>query len=528
MSEPVLTSSWCTAWGSYNTPRLWAMVKDEDDPEAWRQVAAWGEISGAMKDQRALLVEARESLAAAWPPEQNKSSAAFVKEVDKLIARMDEARTEADDTATGLANILEALRQAKQKIEPLWEQYKQKSDDLVPAWWDNAEDELDRQAQAHMITAEQIVQENVARLRVPELYALEPADPHFTPKPLATGGGSDTGRAGGIGVGGSIGAGVGGGGAGVPVPHDPVPPLPGHEPTVPDGPASPAAGGGVGVGSGPGLAGVINPPAAGPPSATPLPSGGGLPPGGGGGPGIVPPAGPIVGPGAGTVGPLGSGGGSRGRGSAGQGGIGTDRAEPGTRGGLGTSGVGAGGVGGIGRGARPGGRPAAAGRQALPSGAVIGETVAGAGRGVAGAPGGGGAGGVGGGAGRRVAGAPGDGGVGVGGVGGAAGRGGAAAWGQGAGGQGIGARGVAGRGAEPVRPPRPSWLPDEPVGAARPAGFPGTAGGARGRRSSGESEQQTFDPDNPWQVAEGVEPVIAPGQDTARHDPGPNVIGWRG
>ncbi len=121
MSDPVLSSSWCTAWGSYNTPRLWAMVKDEDDPEAWRQVSAWGEISGAMKDQRSLLLKAREALVAAWPPEQNDSSAAFVAEVDKLIGRMDAAKTEADDTATGLANILEALLQDKRNIEPLWE-----------------------------------------------------------------------------------------------------------------------------------------------------------------------------------------------------------------------------------------------------------------------------------------------------------------------------------------------------------------------------------------------------------------------
>ncbi|MFB9358990.1 hypothetical protein ACFFSO_13125, partial [Amorphoplanes nipponensis] len=94
----------------------------------------------------------------------------------------------------------------------------------------------------------------------------------------------------------------------------------------------------------------------------------------------------------------------------------------------------------------------------------------------------------------------------------------------------IGRTAGQGRGNEPVRPPRPSWLPDEPVGAGRAAGnpgLPGLAGGARGDRRARDGEQ-TYDPDNPWQVAEGVDPVIAPGADTAGHDPGPNVIGWRG
>jgi hypothetical protein len=498
VTEPVLSSSWCTAWGSYNTPRLWAMVKDEDDPEAWRQVSAWGEISDAMKDQRALLLKAREALVSAWPPEQNNSAAAFVAEVDKLIGRMDAAKTEADDTATGLANILEALRQAKKNIEPLWEQYKQKSDDLVPAWWDNAEDELDKQAQAHMITAEQVVQDNVARLRVPDPYLLDPIDPHYRRETFSDDDRSGTGSSGSVGVTGSSG-GRGGSGSGVsvPVPHDPVPPLPGRDPIVPEGPA--------GGGSGPGLAEVINPPVVNPGPVNPP---GVLPSGGGGGPGIVPPVGPIVGPVGGGVGPLGTGG-SPGRGPAGVRGTGVGGIEPGVRatgtGGLGAGGLGSfgpGGPGGIGRGARPGARPGAAGRQALPSGAVIGETVAGEGRGGVGGVGRGGSAGLGG----------------VGGPGGAA---------RGAAGRAPGQR----RGTEPVRPPRPSWLPDEPVGTARTAGtggLPGMPGGARGGRRAGDGEQPAFDPDNPWGVAEGVEPVIAPGTDTTRHDPGPNVIGRHG
>ncbi|WP_158647241.1 hypothetical protein [Actinoplanes sp. ATCC 53533] len=518
MSEPVLTSSWCTAWGSYNTPRLWAMVKDEDDPEAWRQVAAWGAISGAVKDQRSLLLKAREALVAAWPPEQNKSSEAFVREVDELIGRMDAARSEADDTSTGLANILEALRQAKNNIRPLWEQYKDKSDDLIPAWWDNAEDELDQQARAHMLTAEQIVQDNVARLRIPDPYALQPADPHFQPAPLADGGGPGSGLPDAAGGGDSAG-GRAGSGVTVPVPHDPVPPLPGREPTVPSGAdaggggstggGSTSGGGGAGVGGGPGLAGIINPPVVTPPPVTSPPGGGAFPPGAfppgafppgafppgafppdGGVPGIVPSiVGPGPGPGlgaggsgaggsgAGGTGPGGMGGSRRG-GSGGSGGTGADGAEPRPRGagtgggtgaggggGGGTGGLGAGGFGGVGRGARSGASREATGRA---RGGTFRDGV----------------------------------------VGGSA------------------VQGAAGRGAELVRPPRPSWLPDEPVGAARTAGTLGMPGGARGGRRLGAGEQRPLGPGNPWEVATGVDPVIEPGQGAARHDPGPNVIGW--
>ncbi|PRY28214.1 hypothetical protein [Pseudosporangium ferrugineum] len=480
MSDEVLSSSWCTAWGSYNTPRLWAMVADEDDPESWRQVAAWGEISGSVKDQRNLLRKARESLVAAWPPEDNKSAAAFVEELDILIARMDTARADADDTATGLANILEALRQAKNNIKPLYEQYKEKNEDIVPSWWDNAEDKLDEKARTHMITAEGIVQDNVARLKVPDPYVLEPDKPKGGGRPLGepspqqhSGGGSSGSR--------------GGGADPIPVPHDPVPPLPGRDATIPDGvdpvpsPGDGPSGGGPGAGStGPGLAGVITPAPVTPPGGQPgpVPGPGGLPAGGGGG--IVPPMpGPIVG---------GGGGGGRG---------GTLRGVTGIGGPGGT----ANGLGGVGRGAQPPGVRPAAGR-ALPSGAVIGETVAGSGRGVAGGPG------------RGIAGGPGS-------VGGVSGRG---ATGRG----GVSGRTRAGAlgEAERTRPPRPSWLPQEP-GGSRAGATTGLTGSARGNRRAGDNGAD-HDPDNPWQVAEGVDPVIAPDLHEATHDPGPNVIGWRG
>jgi hypothetical protein len=84
---------------------------------------------------------------------------------------------------------------------------------------------------------------------------------------------------------------------------------------------------------------------------------------------------------------------------------------------------------------------------------------------------------------------------------------------------------MAGKGA--TRQPRPSWLPDDPVGPNRNTGaVAGAPGRAAGRRSS-ENDGHGFDPDHPWEVAEGVNPVIAPSTDNPRHDPGPNVIGWR-
>jgi hypothetical protein len=479
VSDEVLSSSWCTNWGAFNTPRLWAMVSDEDDPDAWRQVAAWGEVAGAVQEHRARLVQARDALTAAWPPEQNGAARAFVTELNTLIARMDTAQTDADTTATGLANILEALRTAKTEIQPLYEQYKDKNSDWVPGWWDHAEDDIDKKALDQMIKAEQTVEQHVAQLKVPDPYTMDPKGGRIMTDPPSKGADS-TGT-------GSSSAAQGTGSSStraVPVPHDPVPPMPGQDPIAPDGSGadgSPGSGdhgsGSTNPGStvgGPGLAGVITPPGTTPPTGTP--PGTGVLPSTGGAPGSVSPViggNPIPGvyPGPGSGGALPAEGGTLGNVKAG-----------GLRGVTAASEV----PPGLGGGYARGGRPMST-RGALPSGAVIGESVGGGARG----------------AGR---------------AGGASERGPAGRSGAGKGGT---------RGAS--KPTPPSWLPEEEGGAAR-GGRAGAAGmpGRGHRRGEGTSDHQPFDPDNPWEVAEGVDPVIIPPDDNDRHDPGPNVIGWRG
>lgn len=245
MSDGTFRPSGATPWSSYNTPRIWAMVEGEDDPEAWRQVAALGSMAGLLKDQRARLELAKQKLVDAWPPEQNKAARAFVNEMDQLLFTMQVNKDIADSNAGALGQIVDALRQAKEKIAPLYQSYVDKSDDWVPGWWDHAEEELDEQARQHMREAEQLVAHPDNAITVPGIYEFQPDEAH-----TRSGDGSDadgpTGRTG-SGTGGSIAA-VGK----IAVPHEPPPSLP--RPESPN-PAVPGEGGSPG----PSLAEVITP-----------------------------------------------------------------------------------------------------------------------------------------------------------------------------------------------------------------------------------------------------------------------------
>jgi hypothetical protein len=305
MSDGTFRPSGATPWSSYNTPRIWAMVEGEDDPEAWRQVAALGSMAGLLKDQRTRLEAAKQKLIEAWPPETNKAARAFVNEMDELLFTMQVNKDIADSNAGSLGQILEALRQAKNKIAPLYQQYLDKSDDWVPGWWDHAEEELDEKARQHMREAERLVADPGNAITAPSIYEFQP-DESRTRAGDGTDSDGSIGRPGG-GLGGSVGA-VGN----ISVPHEPPPPLPRPESSTPSTPGS-------GLGQGPGLAAVITPPPSTPTGPTPpvtAPSTGG--------PGGVLPPGVVIGgavpgglPGRGATGSRGSvapfgGGGQRG------------------------------------------------------------------------------------------------------------------------------------------------------------------------------------------------------------------------
>lgn len=67
-----------------------------------------------------------------------------------------------------------------------------------------------------------------------------------------------------------------------------------------------------------------------------------------------------------------------------------------------------------------------------------------------------------------------------------------------------------------------------PIGGGRTAGAPvgGVGGGRAGRRGEDETAR-TWDPDNPWEVAEGVAPVVAAPAEWGPVDPGPAIGGTR-
>ena len=399
MTGAVPPARQCTAWGNYSTESLWKMVEGEDDADGWRQVAAWGRMEQAVGAQRRRLVACRQALVEKWPPQTSEASRVFVAHLDGLIASMDQTLKAASSTSAALAGIMQALATAKREMDPLRQEYAEKSNDLVLRSWDGAEDEINDRARAVMAKAERAVMQYTAAIVAPPQYQFGAGYDGGTPFGPPGSPGSP---------GGLSGRPPGAGADAI------IPPVPHHPPSPSSGDPPGSSGPTAGLPTGPILGGVT-PPGVGGPGVSELPGGTAGGPSGPGGTGA---------PGAGGPGP--------------------------------------GGPGGFGAGA-------------VPTGGMIG----------AGGPGRGG-------------------------------------------GTGRGGRGAAASMGAPGAQPRSGSGGGRSAGGMPPGGviggapLTGHAGHGGGRRSG---DARHGDPDNPWEVAEGVPPIIEAPSEPRRPDPGPGVIG---
>ncbi|HEX6970446.1 MAG TPA: hypothetical protein VF174_16760 [Micromonosporaceae bacterium] len=161
------STSWCTNWDAYNVPALWRMIADEGDLRGWKQVQAWFRMRSAIDAYRERLEACRKALQEHWPPDRSPASAAFIAHLDGLIASMLQTAANAEQTARGLAGIMDTLAKAKDELEPLYGRWLEVSGDLTPHWWDGAEDELNAKARDIMWRTELAVRDYSSLIDMP-------------------------------------------------------------------------------------------------------------------------------------------------------------------------------------------------------------------------------------------------------------------------------------------------------------------------------------------------------------------------
>ena len=256
----------CVNWQAYDTNAIWQVVRDEDEHAGFKGVVSWNAVTSHLEMQEERLRRARETLAAAWPPESNASALAFHEDIERMLRSIADTRGAAARIMSGLDGLVSGLAEVKRDVRTQLADRLTASKDLKPRFLDHAEDEIDARVRQLMMHKEQAFADHASQITPPDPFVigipyhggdLGPTSPPGTDSD-SWGDGAQLSRS-------------GGGVQPVPVevPHDPPAPRPGHDPFAlpghgvapadrsPGSPGFPPRDGNLGGGvDGPGLTGA--------------------------------------------------------------------------------------------------------------------------------------------------------------------------------------------------------------------------------------------------------------------------------
>ena len=90
----------------------------------WAQVTALWQVHDLAREHAASLRQARETIVRVWPPQVSEASAAYLAELDGLIAARDGLVAASAANAQALAGVLTVLEHAKARVDDLHEKWR--------------------------------------------------------------------------------------------------------------------------------------------------------------------------------------------------------------------------------------------------------------------------------------------------------------------------------------------------------------------------------------------------------------------
>jgi hypothetical protein len=214
-------------YGAYDIKQLWQMVdaaKQGLQP-SYAQVAALDRAQQMLSGHAQSLETAREQLAAKWPPEANAASAAYLTELDRLIAAVKDTALSCAINVFHINTVSDAIVQAHETLKPLHDEYVKNEGALAkydaeinavgvgasaipggstvakgvarlftsPPVEDGRQDELTKQAQQAMISLSGAAQDGATYIKPPAPYDPPTVNNSFLEDPKQIGSSGDTG-----------------------------------------------------------------------------------------------------------------------------------------------------------------------------------------------------------------------------------------------------------------------------------------------------------------------------------------------
>ncbi|MGK5679232.1 hypothetical protein [Actinoplanes sp. URMC 104] len=112
-----------TDWGLMTVEQMQALIQNPDTEKHYELLTGWKRSADLLLEHRWQVQNYRDNLAAAWPPEKNAASAAYLARLDELIANLTETYEAAISNHDAFAAATLSLSLAQKDMEKITQEY---------------------------------------------------------------------------------------------------------------------------------------------------------------------------------------------------------------------------------------------------------------------------------------------------------------------------------------------------------------------------------------------------------------------
>ncbi|PWR07102.1 hypothetical protein DKT68_20215 [Micromonospora acroterricola] len=116
-------TSGATDWQLMDVNSMWACLQDHDTANHWKQVAGWRKVCDLAQIHLGRLQEYRRGLAEAWPPETSAASGTYLAQLDELIDKVRHTHDAAAANYTALSAATQAIGTTRAELRRVYEEY---------------------------------------------------------------------------------------------------------------------------------------------------------------------------------------------------------------------------------------------------------------------------------------------------------------------------------------------------------------------------------------------------------------------
>lgn len=157
-----------TNWVSVDPPRVWDMVRHEDDAMGWEQVSSLRSLATLLTAQADRLTRHRNALAQLWPAEHSQAAAMALNRIDFLIESMRADSSAAIQNALALDGIMTVTAKAKREVHQIVQQWETTTHEGGPEWWGREATRLSYVTEQTMEATEQAIRDHRGQIILPQ------------------------------------------------------------------------------------------------------------------------------------------------------------------------------------------------------------------------------------------------------------------------------------------------------------------------------------------------------------------------